>query len=144
MAYASAQALGRYLGGEQLTAEDANIVEEALRASGPPPMPPFVAPNPLPPAQPPAPPAGGYNTDLPGYVVSGGRIVDRMSAPGGGEWQLTEDGSIYATGTAPYLGSANGRPYFAGRKAKDLIPNVYDIKPGYTIVATSGEKYSYP
>lgn len=47
-AYATQQALAKYLEGQQLTAEESAIVEAAMRYIGPPPYSPPVAPPPLP------------------------------------------------------------------------------------------------
>lgn len=67
-------------------------------------------------------------------------ICASLVSPNGGVWFLAPDGAVYAFG-APYLGGANNQPYFAGRKAARLDPHPTG---GYTIVATSGERYSYP
>lgn len=64
-------------------------------------------------------------------------IVDDMACPTGGAWTLAESGAVNAWAGAPYLGGANGKPYFAGRKAARL--ELADGK--YRIVASSGERY---
>lgn len=64
-------------------------------------------------------------------------IVAYLDCPTGGSWLLGKDGAIFAVGGAPYLGGANGKPYFVGRTAARL--NLVDGK--YQIVATSGELY---
>lgn len=68
-------------------------------------------------------------------------IVDTVCAVDGkGGWSVGSDGAIYTFGPAQYLGGANGKDYFAGRHAARL-----EATPaGYVIVATSGERYSYP
>lgn len=64
-------------------------------------------------------------------------IVADLACPTGGAWLLAASGAVYAFGGAPYLGAANGKDYFAGRKAARL--NLVDGQ--YQIVATSGETY---
>lgn len=73
-------------------------------------------------------------------------IVAELNCPTGGAWLLGDDGSVYAFGGAPYLGGANGQGYFFNRKPATLeLPNAAEAAAGkrYTIVATSGERYSY-
>lgn len=65
------------------------------------------------------------------------QIVAELDCPTGGVWCLGPDGSIYAWGGAPYLGGANGKPYFAGRTAARL--NLVDGK--YQIVDVTGATY---
>jgi hypothetical protein len=69
------------------------------------------------------------------------QIVAALDCPTGGVWQLAPDGAVYAWAGAPYLGGANGQSYFVGRTAARL-----ELHPsgGYSIIATSGEVYSYP
>jgi hypothetical protein len=66
-------------------------------------------------------------------------VADVQEWPGGGLLILGTDGSLYARKGAPYLGSAYGQPYFAGRTAAALVVNA----GGYTIVDTAGETYNY-
>ena len=66
-------------------------------------------------------------------------IVSSLRAPNGGVWVLTKDGRIYAF-HAPDYGAPYGRSYWVGRTARELVPN----GDGFTVVATSGESYSYP
>lgn len=62
---------------------------------------------------------------------------------GGGALVLADDGSVYAFGGAPYAGDPSGEPYWVGRR-----PALIEVSkvPGkdYDVVATSGERYSYP
>ena len=56
------------------------------------------------------------------------------------------DGAIYAWGV-PYKGGANGKPYFAGKKAARLdFPTAGEKQAGkqYVIVSTDGSRYAYP
>ena len=64
-------------------------------------------------------------------------IVADLVCPTGGVWLLAGSGAVYAFGGAPYLGSPNGKNYFAGRTAAQL--QLVDNK--YRVVATSGEGY---
>lgn len=66
-------------------------------------------------------------------------IVASLRSPDGGVWLLAQDGAIYAFGGAPYKGAANGQSYWGSRKAARLEAN----GGGYTIVATTGERYNY-
>lgn len=68
-------------------------------------------------------------------------IVADLKCPTGGAWLLAISGAVYAFGGAPFLGGANGKDYFIGRKAARLELN---DRKGYDIIATSGERYSYP
>ncbi len=59
------------------------------------------------------------------------------------DYILTRSGAVYGH-CAPYYGGANGQGYFAGRIASQLnvcYVNKYPV--GYTIIATSGERYLY-
>lgn len=61
---------------------------------------------------------------------------------------LAPSGAVYALFGAPYYGGANGQAYFAGRTAAQFATDASDVivknsKGGYTIVATSGERYDY-
>lgn len=68
-------------------------------------------------------------------------IAASCQAPQGGVWLVATSGAVYAFGAAPYCGGANGQPYFVGRNAARIEPNA---RGGYDIIATSGERYSYP
>jgi hypothetical protein len=65
------------------------------------------------------------------------QIAATLDCPTGGTWAVAPDGAIFAFGGAPYLGGANGKDYFVGRRAARL--ELVDGK--YRIVATSGEGY---
>ena len=67
-------------------------------------------------------------------------VVAELRAPEGGVWLLSERGSIYAFGGAPYKGDASDEQYFVERKAARLEP----FNGGYTIVSESNERYNYP
>lgn len=47
-------------------------------------------------------------SDVQAGVPSGANIVKRLTAPGGGEWLIGEDGGVFAINGAPYLGSYTG------------------------------------
>lgn len=68
-------------------------------------------------------------------------VCATLKAPNGGIWGLAPDGAIYGFEGAPYYGGANGQAYFVGRRAAQLEAHP---SGGYTIVATSGERYNYP
>jgi hypothetical protein len=65
------------------------------------------------------------------------QIAATLDCHTGGTWAVAPDGAIFAFGGAPYLGGANGKDYFVGRRAARL--ELVDGK--YRIVATSGEGY---
>lgn len=75
--------------------------------------------------------------------------IDAVSGEGRvggvGGWILQKDGAIFSY-DAPYLGGANGQPYFVPREAKQLVAK---DNGGYVIIATdsSGDPpngYDYP
>jgi hypothetical protein len=72
------------------------------------------------------------------------QIVDFLANPDGpGGWGLGPDGGIYGLGGCPWRGVDRqplGKAYWEGRKAARLEAN----GRGYTVVATSGERYDYP
>lgn len=75
-------------------------------------------------------------------------IVDWLIDPvAGGTWLLAGSGAIYAVGGARAFApsGANEQGYFAGRRAAQLqTPRTGDpAGVAYTIVATSGERYSF-
>lgn len=69
-------------------------------------------------------------------------IVDVKPAPGAkGGWLLGQDGGVYAFG-ADNKGCPQGQSYWADRQAARLdVPG--DSNASYTVVATSGERYTY-
>ncbi|MDQ3757021.1 MAG: CHAP domain-containing protein [Actinomycetota bacterium] len=72
-------------------------------------------------------------------------VVDSKPAPGTtGGWLLGQDGGVYAFG-APALGCPHGQAYWTqggNREAARLdVPG--DGGAAYTVVATSGERYTY-
>lgn len=69
-------------------------------------------------------------------------IVASMAWPGGGSLLLAASGAVYAFDGATFLGAANGKDYFVGRRAARLEKR--EDREGYAIVATSGERYLYP
>lgn len=72
------------------------------------------------------------------------QTCDLLLTPSGkGAWLLQPDGGIATFGDAQYLGGAAGQPYFAGRTAARLSVRK-DGQPGYSIVDSAGESYSYP
>lgn len=72
------------------------------------------------------------------------QIVDFLANPDGpGGWGLGPDGGIYGLGGCPWRGIDRqplGKSYWEGRKAARLEAN----GSGYTVVATSGERYDFP
>ncbi len=72
-------------------------------------------------------------------------VVADLACPTGGAWLLAADGSVYAFGGAPYKGGANGQSYFTNRHPARLELPDGNAAAGstYTIVATSGERYTY-
>lgn len=64
-------------------------------------------------------------------------IVDSLLAPNGGVWLLGIDGSIFGYGDAPYLGAANGKDYFVGREARELVA----VDDKYRIIDATGAGY---
>ena len=90
---------------------------------------------------------GGPDVVKPQFDPPLARFVSWLNAPNGGGWGLSADGNLYALGGAPYrlfsdgqAMSAFGKDYFQGRTAAKLER----LGDGYTIVATSGERYDYP
>jgi len=65
-------------------------------------------------------------------------VVASLEAPDGGVWLLQEDGAVFAF-HCPYRGAPNGQSYWGTRKAARLEAN----GDGYTVVATTGERYNY-
>lgn len=77
-----------------------------------------------------------------------GPIAAAARWPGGGTLLLAPNGAVFALFGAPFHGGANGQPYFAGRIAARFDTTADDTivktaQGGYTIVATSGERYAY-
>jgi hypothetical protein len=161
--YTAQQALQSYLEGNQLSADQARIVESALRIEGPPPFSPVLAPAPIPdpgpmrpsvpiaaptPAAPaPATPPAAATTcpnlpaDLMQRIHAGGEdILTVMSAPGGGCWYFGTLGGVFAMGGAPFYGSARPNGFGAERHAVAVVP----LGNGYRIVSNLGENYDYP
>lgn len=46
--------------------------------------------------------------DIAAGVPNGANVIQRINAPGGGEWLLGDDGGVFAINGAPYLGSYTG------------------------------------
>lgn len=96
-----------------------------------------------------SPPGTGYDYPAGGNVIADGpsfdvvlNIVSDLASPTGGFWILQQDGSIFTFGAAAYKGAANGKDYFAGRKAARLeSATLPDGSPGYVIVDITGAKY---
>lgn len=70
-------------------------------------------------------------------------LVDVLVDPevDGGAWALLEDGTVRPFRGARTLGEPKGKEYWGPRRAKQFEPNDRD---GYDVLATSGERYSYP
>jgi hypothetical protein len=93
--------------------------------------------------------AGGKGTVPPMFNPAIGPIAAAAKWPDGGVVLVSPGGAVYALFGAPYCGGANGQPYFSGRQAAGFEVDATGVavktpRGGYTIVATSGEKYSYP
>ncbi len=88
-------------------------------------------PQPLPPPQP------GVTVFNPPLTLP--PIVSSAKDPvTGGSWLLGRDGGVFAFDGARFLGSAAGKPYFAGRTAAQLEVTA---DGRYVVVASSGERY---
>jgi hypothetical protein len=77
-----------------------------------------------------------------------GPVAGAAKWPDGGVLLVSPAGAVYALFGAPYLGGANGQDYFVGRAAAGFVTDgsgtaVKTPQGGYTIQATSGEKYNY-
>jgi lysozyme len=76
-------------------------------------------------------------------------LVSELDWPHGGVQLLAEDGGVFCFGGAPFLGSAVGKPYFAGRTAERLVyrpagqPNPSYPSEGYTIIDKTGSSYNF-
>jgi hypothetical protein len=73
-------------------------------------------------------------------------IVDEKKAPDAkGGWLLGQDGGVYAF-EAPALGCPHGQAYWTngGQREAARLEVPGDNHTAYTVVATSGERYSYP
>jgi hypothetical protein len=107
----------------------------------------FFAPVPVPPppVHPVGPPPKGTHVYNPPIVMQ--PWVSSLDWPGGGVIGLAADGSVYAFGGAPFLGSAAGQAYFKGRKAAQIVYRATGVKPGrtngYVIIDTANERYNY-
>jgi hypothetical protein len=70
-----------------------------------------------------------------------------LAWPHGGFYLLSEKGGIYAFGGAPFLGTADGQRFFAGRTAARLdymaAGSVSGYAEGYVITDTAGETYRF-
>lgn len=73
-------------------------------------------------------------------------IVDAKQAPGEkGGWLLGQDGGVYAFGTRPH-GCPHGQSYWSagGQRTAARLEVPGDGGAAYTVVASSGERYTYP
>lgn len=68
-------------------------------------------------------------------------LVDVMADPRGGVWALMADGTVRCFRGARDLGEPKGKAYWGPRVARQFEPNA---REGYDVIATSGERYSYP
>lgn len=165
--YTTSQALEAYLEGNQLSADQARLVESAIKLFGLPPDPPALAPAPIPdpgpvapspvlpaPAPPapaaPAPPAPSsaaipnLPADLLGRIqASGERIIGSLpdpKTPGGG-WYFGSLGGVFQAGTGNFYGAARGYGFSPGfRETAQFTP----LGNGYKIISTRGENYDFP
>ena len=68
------------------------------------------------------------------------QIAAWLAAKAGGVWLLGSNGGVFALCGAPFHGTPFGQPYWGDRRAAKLEP--FGIS-GYTVVATTGERYDY-
>jgi hypothetical protein len=74
--------------------------------------------------------------------ATGERIVKGILAPNGGTWWLGSKGGIFATGGAPFFGSAVNYGF-----SDPSVRSAVDIQPlgtGYQVVSSRGEIYRFP
>lgn len=69
-------------------------------------------------------------------------VTDIDAHTGATSYILTTNGAVFGY-AAPYFGGANGQGYFSGRTADYLVVCWDGSYVGYTIVATSNERYNY-
>lgn len=170
---AIAQAIYDYTNGNQLSAQEAGIINKALQLAGFPPVnlpflgtpPPNPKPVPPPKIKPPLPihlpiptPVGNGHKLLPlptpgpvllSKITAGGaKLVQAIRTPQFGPnagYYLSSNGGVFAVGGAPFLGS-----YFSLPSKDRNIPNrrftSLQLLPhgGYTLVSSTGEHYSFP
>lgn len=92
--------------------------------------------------------AGAKGGPSPMFDPAIGPMCAAARWPDGGILLLSPSGAVYALFGAPYHGGANGQAYFAGRVAARFDTDAEDVAiktpaGGYTIVATTGERYAY-
>lgn len=68
-------------------------------------------------------------------------LVDVLADPQGGIWALMADGTVRCFRGARNLGQPKGEDYWGPRVACQFEPN---DRQGFDVLATSGERYSYP
>ncbi|MGH7483980.1 MAG: hypothetical protein ACREMY_00065, partial [bacterium] len=98
------------------------------------------------PAPTPAPtpaPAPQQDNNLPADLLAkitanGEKIVSSVASPNGGVWYLGNKGGVFAI-NAPFYGSPAGQYYWGSRTGLQIVPS----GNGYTVVASSGERYNY-
>lgn len=91
----------------------------------------------------------GAPTVPPMYDPALGPVAAAASWPDGGALLLSPSGAVFAILGAPYQGGANGQAYFEGRTAATFNTDanhvaIKNAKGGYSIIATSGERYDFP
>lgn len=73
--------------------------------------------------------------DIAAGVPAGVNITKRVTAPGGGEWLLGDDGGVFAIGGAPYLGSYMGLDAKDRQGERNIVDIVATPQGGYRLVS---------
>lgn len=82
-------------------------------------------------------------SDIQAGVPTGANIVQRISAPGGGEWLIGEDGGVFAIGGAPYLGSYTGLDAGTRNDPNRRFKGAEAAGGGYALISNTGERYQF-
>ena len=71
-------------------------------------------------------------------------VVSWAPCPSGGAWLLAASGAVYAVAGAPFHGNVKDKPYFAGRKAAKVEPEIVEGKwtGFYTITSNDDKTYT--
>lgn len=88
----------------------------------------------------------GNELALRGYPLPAGeKAVDKVAAPGGGWYYLTDLGGVYALDGAPYLGSYLGLPPEGRQGQRTFGPGGLEVSStgGYTLRSAAGEAYQF-
>jgi hypothetical protein len=114
----------------------------------------LVANPPLPPPPLPAPPAPAPETGAPAPAVCaapgiqmnpGEVLIGHLNAPGGGCWWFSNYGGVFASGGAPFKGSAINARFGPGyENPPRLAVSFNPLGSGYQIWSNRGEHYDFP